>query len=159
MSETLEDAEPFTYEPDFALRKIIGDDVDIMQIFTPEKIRLCQDIIDKARDDFFEDEKPRVLELKKIIAQSNIHNLSKIVAVCSEVRCQARIFGFSFIAGLCEQMITFANADSKPPKVRYMIISKLGDALVVAMLNRLKDEGGILQKELNATVQQLLEKN
>lgn len=146
----------YAFEPDFALKKIIGEDVDISKIFTPERIKACQDIIDNARSEFFEEEKPRVLELKTIVQGGNEKNLPQILAICKEIKSQAKIFGFSFIADLCTQIITFAELETRPVKVRFQVIAKFTDALVIAVLNKMKDEGGVLEKELDKIVAEVL---
>lgn len=155
---TSNDDGPTAHEPDYALRKLIGEDVDIRKIFTAEKIKQCQKIIDTARDDFFEEEKPCVAELRMLVQAGDETKFSQIASICTDIRGQARIFGFSFIADLCAQIVTFAELQSRPAKVRFQVISKFVDALQVAVHHKMHDEGGVLEKELNKIVGELLGK-
>lgn len=132
--------EVIAYEPDHTLRNILGEKFDAEKYFKG-KIADCQKVIDAARDEFFEDEKPRVLQLKELAKSANPEEFAPIISVCNDIRGQARIFGFSFISHLCSQIILFAELEAKLPKLRYLIISKLIEALSVAIFHKIKDEG------------------
>ena len=48
--------EVYAYEPDYTLRNILGENFDTEKYFK-ERIVECQNVIDSARNEFFEDEK------------------------------------------------------------------------------------------------------
>lgn len=146
------------YEPDYELRNILGENFDTEKYFK-ERIVECQNVIDNARNEFFEDEKPRVLQLRELAKSANPNQFVAIVSICKDIRGQARIFGFPFISDLCSEIIRFAELETKLPKIRYLIIAKLIDALSVAIMHKMRDEGGVLEAELNKVVGDILKKS
>ncbi len=155
---SIENEDVCAYEPDYTLRNILGENFDAEKYFK-ERIADCQSVIDNARNEFFEDEKPRVLQLRELAKSADPNQFSTIVAVCRDIRGQARIFGFPFISNLCSEITRFAEMESKLPNVRYSIIVKLIDALSAAIMHRMRDEGGILEAELNKVVGEILKKS
>lgn len=147
-----EDGDVTMEEPDFALRKLLGPDLDLRKVFTPEKIKDCQRIIDDARDEFFTDEIKKVLEIKKLVQLKDEKFFMQISIIGQDLKSQARLFGFGFIANICSQIIFYAETDTKSLTARLAIISKFVDALDHAMKNRLKDETGQLEKNLMSIV-------
>lgn len=143
------------YEPDLSLKKMIGEGIEFKSILTPELRQACQKLIDDAREAFFEEEKPLVDELRRIVKAADPAKLPKIVEIASEIRAQAKIFGFSFICNLSEQIANFAQLPGKTADVRFLVISRFVDALYIAMIQKMKDEGGMLEKELNLSVEYL----
>lgn len=135
-------------DPNFLLRDLLGPDVELRKIFTPEKIKDCQKLIDEARDEFFLDEIKKVAEIKKIALLGDENALKSIVFLGQDLKSQARLFGFGFIANICTQIIFYAETNEKSFPARLNIISKFLDALEHAMKHRLKDETGQLEKNL-----------
>lgn len=146
------------YEPDDTLRQILGPDVDLKKVFSPDKIAAVQKIIDDARDEFFINELPQVKTLQDIIKTNDPAKLVLIRNICWDIRSQARIFGFSFISNLCAQIVDFTGHEATPVKTRYLIISRFVDALAVAITNKVRDEGGGLEKELKKVADHLMSK-
>ncbi len=143
------------YEPDLSLQKILGKGLQFKDILTPQLRQACQKLIDDASDAFFEEEKPQVEEILKLARQGEISALPKIAALAVEIRSQAKIFGFSFIGNLCEQIVSFAQLPGKSAETRFMVISRFVDALYIAITQKMRDEGGTLEKELNLSVEYL----
>lgn len=147
-NSTLPDDDVVAYEPDMSLQKMIGDGKNFKDILTPELRAACQKLINDARDAFFEEEKPRVAEMQALVKAANISSLPKIIELAAEIRSQAKIFGFSFICNLCEQIVNFSQLPGKTVEVRFLVISRFVDALSIAVFHKMKDEGGELEKEL-----------
>lgn len=143
------------YEPDLSLQKMIGDGVQFKDILTPELRQACQKLIDDARDAFFDEEKPHVEEIRKLAKAGDVRDLPKIAGIASEIRAQAKIFGFSFICNLCEQIVSFALLPGKSAEKKFLVLSRFIDALYIAMIQKMRDEGGALEKELNMSVEYL----
>ena len=135
-------------EADFALRDLLGPDIELRKVFTQEKIKDCQKIIDEAREEFFTDEIKKVLEIRKLVQTQDEKLFKEIALLGQDLKSQARLFGFGFISNICAQIIFYAETDVKNIKTRFTVISKFVDALDQAMKHRLKDETGQLEKNL-----------
>jgi len=134
--------------PDKSLKKMIGEHVNLGDLFTPEKIKACQKLIDMARDEFFEEEKPKVEQMRHILKANNQKALSDIEKMIQDIKGQARIFGFSFIVLVCNHILDFADDQTKSIERRILIIARFVDVLFIAMSHKIKDDGGALEKEL-----------
>lgn len=148
--------EVIAYEPDDTLRQILGPEVDLRKVFSPEKIAAVQKIIDDARDEFFINELPSVQKLREIVSAEDPAKFLTIRNICWDIRSQARIFGFTFISNLCAQIVESTENQDTPAKTRYLIITKFVDALVMAVTHKVRDEGGGLEKELQKVVEHLM---
>lgn len=136
------------FEPDRSLQKIIGEDVDLNTIFTPEKIKACQKIIDEARNEFFDNELPKIDLIRSFLRRGNDTSFQQIEFIVNDMRSQARIFGFPFIALACSHIVSFCDDYTKKAETRRLIISKFVDLLYIALRNKVRDEGGGLEKEI-----------
>lgn len=154
-SEHNQDDVIIAYEPDLSLQKMIGDGVKFNDLLTPEIRQACQKLIDDARDSFFDEEKPRVEKLRELVKSGKIDDLSKIAHMANEIRAQARMFGFSFICNLSEQMVNFAQLPGKATDTKFLVLSRFSDALYIAVLKKMRDEGGELERELNLSIEYL----
>lgn len=136
------------YEPDYSLKEAVGKDVDLTKLFTPERLRKCQEIIEAARDEFFIEESEKVKMMQVFILQKDLTTFNAIADMAQEIKSQARIFGFTFIANLCSQIVHFCLSDEKPLPVRLQILERFITALDLAMSSRVRDEGGNLEGQL-----------
>jgi hypothetical protein len=143
------------YEPDLSLQKMLGDGQKFNDLLTPEIRQACQKLIDDARDSFFEEEKPSVETLRALVKSGNVQKLPKIAGIANEIRAQAKMFGFSFICNLSEQIVNFAQLPGKGADMKFMVLTRFVDALYIAMIQKMRDEGGELERELNLSVEYL----
>lgn len=135
-------------EPDQTLKKIIGENVDLKTVFTPEKIKACQKLIDDARNEFFDNELPKIGQIRDFLKETDESSFHKIEYIINDMRSQAKIFGFPFIVLACNHVISFCDDYTKKPETRKLIISKFVDLLYIALRNKVRDEGGGLEKEM-----------
>ena len=142
------------YEPENVLRKIIGNDVLLKDIFTPEKILACQKRIDVARDDFFDKADIQLEELKNMLNLA-ITPFEEIAFIAENIRGQAKFFHFPFIASVCSHITDYSQAASQPTQTRLAIIQKLAEALQIAFKTKIRDEGGVLQHGLQSSLNRL----
>lgn len=135
-------------EPDRTLKKIIGENVDLKTVFTPAKIKACQKIIDDARNEFFDNELPKIDYIRSFLRSNDDSSFQKIELIVNDMRSQAKIFGFPFIVLACSHIIAFCEDYTKKADTRRLIISKFVDLLYIALRNKVRDEGGGLEKEM-----------
>lgn len=135
------------YEPESALREIIGQDVQLRNLFAPEKIASCQKLIDTSRNEFFDNS---YKELETIVSslQSNIEDFSKILIPVENIKGQAKIFGFPFIINICCHISDYCqNGDLTEKNLE--VVKKLIEALTVTLKNKVTDQKGALNEELS----------
>ncbi len=135
-------------EADTSLKKIIGEEVDLNRLFSPEKISACQKIIDDARNEFFQNELPKVEIIKKLMRDDETKIDYKVSEIVNDMRSQAKIFGFPFIVLACTHILSFYDDTAKPLGVKHKIISRFVEILHIAIKNKVRDEGGDLEKEM-----------
>ena len=66
MAKPLQD-EVIAYEADRTLRKLIGWEIKLREVFTPERIEACQNQIDEACVSFYDTTKDEIVKLGGIV--------------------------------------------------------------------------------------------
>jgi hypothetical protein len=147
------------YEPDFALKKLIGKDVDLTDIFTPEKIEACKKLVEDARASFFVNAQSDLAKLEKAIRTFTKSSL-KEEAFFEEISCtvrnikgQVELFGFILINKICVQLIECCKSSSEPLSTRFSLTKELVKALKLAVHNSITDDGGETGKALLSDLQ------
>ncbi len=139
------------YEPENVLRNIIGNDVALKNVLTPEKIKACQKLIDDARMSFFKSARPDLEDLKSLVKERAV-SFGRIALRAENIRGQARMFGFWFISNVCTHIADYCESTAHPAERRASVVARLVDALQVAFDNEISDEGGILNQHLSLTM-------
>ncbi len=152
----------YAYEPDKTLRKLIGENVPIANIFTAEKILECQKIVDEAKLSFFETSQVDIDSINKIVcdpvyAENYLESCKQIHKPVCNIKGQADIFGFKLISDLCKHLIEYCQAalshDNFTGKEAKLVL-KLANALEKAFKERITGSGGAVEKELIKLVSQ-----
>ncbi|MBP7477529.1 MAG: Hpt domain-containing protein [Chitinophagales bacterium] len=135
------------YEPESFLREIIGTDLQLKNLFTPEKIASCQKLIDVSRNEFFDNAYKQLKALHGLF-QSDLQDFSKILMPVENVKGQAKIFGFPFIVNVCNHISDYCQ-DGDLSEKKLKVVKKLIEALTLTLKNKVTDEEGTLNKELS----------
>jgi hypothetical protein len=142
------------YEPDFALKKLIGKDVVLAEVFTPEKIQACQKLVDDASASFFTNAQGDLIKVEQAIHAFAKSKKGKDVFfedvghAISNLKGQAEMFGFSLITKICVQIIEWCKSTQDPVDIRFSLIKELFSALQLAIHHSITDDGGEIGKTL-----------
>jgi len=153
-TEDKDDETVIAYEPDFALKKTIGEDVKMSEIFTPEKIAECQKIIKDASASFFEAAQNDLNKLEEALKNAKIATdngnafFEDAGQTATNLKGQAELFGFWLINNSCLQIIACCKSPQDPVSTRMSLIKELFSALHLAIQKRIMDDGGDVGKAL-----------
>ncbi len=151
------------YEPEPALRTLIGKFIHLSDIFTQEKIDACQKLIDDAKALFFEISLPDIAIITNdlIKGKSSSNNRQEICKILfqpvSNIKGQAEIFGFPLIARICNYLIEYCEESYHSQNMTMkdiFIITKLEEALLRAFHQKIVDSDGAMEKELVSIIEQ-----
>lgn len=153
----------YAHEPDFSLKELIGKSVLLSDVFTPEKIGVCQKLIDESKNNFFINTEP---EIKVIV--TSVKNPAfaahyqewcrRIFPLVANIKGQADIFGFSLIARIAKYLLDYCDDKSSARRLSrrdLFVIAKLVEALNRCFEEKILDAGGKIEKELVSVIEQL----
>lgn len=154
----------YAYPADRTLRDLIGKSTALSDIFTEEKIKACQKLVDEAKSEFFntaQDDMNTIIGLvDNKVFDDNYRELCKeLFQPLSNIKGQAEVFGFSLIARICKYLIEFCEKSSDVEQTTVkdiFIITKLVEALQKSFSAKIIDSGGVLEKELVLIIEQVL---
>jgi hypothetical protein len=137
-----------SFEPDFAIREKIGKEVVLTEVFTPERIEICQKIIEDARSAFFgkaESDSSALLELVKNYPTSPegaARFFDEVFSRVGNIKGQVEIFGFVLIRKICGHILECCSSENDSLNTRYMLIRDLVQVLHLSIKEMVTDEGG-----------------
>jgi len=151
-----QDDEVIAYEPDRTIRELIGTDIELTQIFTPEKIAACQKTIDSARDTFFDVAGMDLAKLEAFVqnpaAAANTAAFDDIAALAGNIKGHAELFGYSLVAAIGTHIVDHCEPGARTPEVRLRLIADLVKMLHIAIKQKISDARGALGRELGASL-------
>lgn len=151
-----------------AIRKKIGKNVKMDEVFTREKIQECESIIEKAHATFFND----VLDIWQSMIEDfallsenpekNALTTKKIAENASKIKGKLDAVGYSLGMKIAKSLQEFSEKD-KTPQQHMIIYSKHIDAMNTVIKNNMKGDGETLGREiikaLNALIRKLTEQS
>lgn len=142
------------YETENVLQKKIGNDFSLDQIFSPERIKKCQNVIDQAKASFFETAKN---DLESLLSMSRFSSLplNKMATLSENIKGQARIFGFSFISAVCDYITDVCMASTIEEEKKKFLLKKLIEVLEISFKEKITDEGGALNFDLSKIMKKI----
>lgn len=152
------------HEPDFTLKKMIGEDVDIKKIFSAENINKAQAVIETHKDSYLEWVKNDLQALEDCYkgANSNIAGsmpeVQKLAKTAFVIKSQAGTFGYSLATAVAKSLDDFCTRDFHPNQEHLTVIRKHMDALQVIFLKNITGDGGALGSELSGNLYKLVAK-
>lgn len=149
--------------PTSAIRKKIGKNVNMHDVFSPEKIKECDAIIERANNEF----------LKEALGiwQSIIHDfgdlyanpdaslpiLKKITKSSLEIKGKLDAIGYGLGMKIAKSLHDFAEKDCVPQK-HMVIYGKHIDAMNTVIRSNLKGDGGAIGSEIMKALAILIKK-
>lgn len=150
----------YAYEPDYSLRKIIGQSTILADIFSKDRIAACQNVLDEAKASFFETSLSDIHQIGMLLLDKTAdttqyqQRCQQALAPLHNIKIQAEIFGFSLIARICQYLREYCEKSAlKQFTGRDMyIVMRLVEALNRAFHERISDTSGQLETELASVI-------
>ncbi|MDD5586103.1 MAG: hypothetical protein PHY92_03985 [Alphaproteobacteria bacterium] len=142
------------YEPNYAVKKLIGEDVNIRDIITPEKIKECQKLVDDASASYFTNAHADMDKMGRAInglvkaKKPNESYFHEVGQIGNNLKGQAELFGFTLVTKICVQIMECCKASHEPFNTRLSLIKELYAALNLCINRSIKDDGGEAGKSL-----------
>ena len=160
---SLSDEEVRVLPPDHTLKKIIGEDVDIKQLFSVENVEAAQQVINEHKDSFMEWVLKDLEQLKEAYVQlkdskelePSIRRLAKTAFV---IKSQAGTFGFGLGTRIAKSLDDFCNAHLHPNPDQMKVIEKHIETLSIIFQKNISGDGGAVGKELSESLFKLVDK-
>ncbi len=149
------------YEPYSEIRKVIGQDIPLTSIFTPERIQAAAQVIKTAREKFFEITETELKMLENLVGATVVHAdeyiafSDGVAAHAINIKGQAEILGYTLIARITTKISAYCNSSQHPQKVRDALLKKMVETLRLAYQQRIMDEGGPAGKEILGILESL----
>lgn len=150
--------------PDYSLKKAIGEDVDIRDIFNEDNIEKAQGAIDKHKDSFLEWSIQDIGSLSEYYANASADiekcgpMIIEIEKVASIIKSRAGTFGYELATLVAKSLSRFCALHTKINAEHMIVIGKHIDTLSVVFTKRITGDGGAVGKELLDNLAKLVEK-
>lgn len=151
-------------QPDYSLKKKIGEDVDLKKIFSAENITKAQAVIETHKESFLEWVKNDMNTLedcykqaKASLAESAPH-MQKLAKTAFVIKSQAGTFGYALATQIAKSLDDFCNRDFKPQPEHLTVVRKHIDVLQSIFLHNIVGDGGALGDELGGNLRKLVAK-
>ncbi len=152
------------HAPDFTLKKMIGEDVDIKKIFSTENVARAQAVIETHKDSYLEWVKNDLAALEECYkaAAANVAgcaaDVQKLAKTAFVIKSQAGTFGYSLATAVAKSLDDFCTRDFAPSPEHLTVIRKHMDALQVIFLKHITGDGGAPGSELSGNLYKLVAK-
>lgn len=136
------------YKPDYSLKKTIGVEVSLSDIFTPEKI------VEIERNCFFMDAEEEVKKISDLIAKSKEGEpkcLRDAAALAASLKGEAEMYGFPYIFKMCA-FLADACESRESPEIKHPLVFDLVTALASSIKKKITDGGGSEEKAILANL-------
>ena len=138
------------YRPDYSLKKSIGVEVPLSDIFTAEKIASGNRIIEIGRNCFFMEAKEEIKKLLAVISPDAevTGALPAVTIIAANLKGEVEMYGFSLIQKICSRMMETCNDMREKTDTKLAAIRNLTQALSFSVENKIRDDGGEAGKAL-----------
>ena len=151
--------------PDYTLKKMIGEDVDLKQLFSAEKIEQAQGAINRHKDSFLEWVAKDIATLKEIHtelcknATGNLEaEIKKLARTAFVIKSQAGTFGFTLATQVAKSLDDFCNQHLKPSVDQLRVIDKHIETLVMIFQKNITGDGGEVGSAIMLSLSKLIDK-
>lgn len=150
--------------PDYSLKKLIGEDVDIKQIFSAENINKAQEAINSHKENFVDWVKEDLVVLESAFTQASANAsqshepVKAITKIAASIKARAGTFGYTLGTMVAKSLEDFCNRDFKPAPEHLLVIRKHIEALQAIFDKRITGDGGAIGVELSGSLYKLVSK-
>ncbi len=151
-------------QPVSAIKKKIGDDVDLKQVLTSGLIEEAQEIIDDRQQDFLVWVQADLKSMENIYSklESNIdeyeESLNTMKRFALSVKSRGGTFGYDLASMVAKSLHNFCDQQFRPVESHMLVIRKHLDGLETIFHHKIVRDGGAIGSELIGSLQQLIEK-
>lgn len=164
MNDTPKRDMPYATQTKNTLRDKIGKNVQMSQIFTPDVLKECQDMINTAQDDFYSN----ALDYLSLIEAENKQaqvtpeqselSVRKIAQTAFQLKSLMEALGLIFGFEVAQSLYQFAHATKKANSQTLMVISKHVDVLHVVLRDKDKSDKNPIAREMIDSLSKLIKK-
>lgn len=151
--------DPTAVEADRTLRKIIGEQTRLEDIFTKERIAAGQKTLDDARSIFFDRALGELAKLEELAKKNDTDpeqcesTFEDMAISAGNLRGHAEMFGFLLVATICNHISACcAFSANHTPAARIGLTGDLIRMLGIAIREKIADETGTVGRELRASL-------
>ncbi len=160
----LTDDEVRILPPDYTLKKLIGDDVDIKALFSPENVEKAQEVINQHKESFVEWVMADLDLLEQHYKDAAAHSpdceadIKKLARTSFIIKSQAGTFGYGLGTLIAKSLDEFCGEHAKPSSDHLTVIRKHIDTLSVIFRQSITGNGGKVGNELADNLRKLVDK-
>jgi hypothetical protein len=146
-----------------SLAKKLGN-TDMSGIFTPEKIKECQEIFDEAQDKFIHEALAQLEDINKLCCDVNCdislieNNIKSICQQSHQLRGRMESLGFQFCYEISNSLYNYTRSLRKYNSSSMMVVAKHVHALQAALRENHGNDGGIIGKQMVTVLTELIDK-
>jgi hypothetical protein len=147
------------YKPDKALRNVIGSDVSLDTVFSPNVLKMAQQLINEARDSSFEqfsvDIKTLDIMLVKIAQTGNAAHSAAFVDIAEHVaniKGVAEFFNYRLVSNVCKHIIKYCETTHYQYDTRIGLIKELTNILHVVIKEKINDDSNVIGRKLQLSL-------
>lgn len=150
--------------PSYALKEKIGMNVNLHEIFTPERIAAAQKAIDDTQAEFVGWATKYLVELEDAYRgmAADLGNASvqieEIRKIAFSLKSQAGTFGYPLGSEVAKSLYKFLGEKRKYNTDNIVVVRKHIDALQVILQQNIQGEGGVMGNELMDNLKKLVAK-
>lgn len=162
-SEMINSGETKILPPDYTLKKLIGENIDIKEIFNEEVVAKAQQTIDQHKDSFLEWVVKDVASLnesyqKAETASARKKNIGEIEHTAHRMKSQAGMFNYGLATQIAKSLELFCYKHPKPTDEQMVVVRKHIDTLTVIFSQSITGDGGVVGSELLDNLSKLVDR-
>lgn len=163
--ETQQDDSIRILPPDYSLKEKIGMNVNLRDIFTPERIAQAQKSIDDSQAEFVNWAQKDLVDLEhtyRHIAENPEaapdSRTEKIRKIAFSLKCQSGTFGYPLGSEVARSLYKYTTDHGRFTSENIVVLRKHIDALQVILQQNIQGEGGTMGAELMTGLEKLVAK-
>jgi len=146
-----------------SLKKQLGN-TDLKKIFTAERIKECQNLLDEANTKFLGEAFESIEELNKLYCEANCDSalakdrIQSISKKSHHLRGRMETLGFIFCYEIADSLYHYTRGMKKYNQTGLMVVAKHIHAMQAALREHCESDGGTIGKEMVEMLHQLVQK-
>ncbi|MCH2547643.1 MAG: hypothetical protein MK052_08555 [Alphaproteobacteria bacterium] len=152
-------------QPNYALKKKLGDDVNIREALTKDAIADAESVIEESKKDFFVDATNDIEAMEEAYnaaltsPESSVKHIKIIERRVFSLKGQSETLGFDLLAHASKSLYEFCSIHFRNDDMdQLVVIRKHLDTINLIIREQLKGDGGRTGKELVHSLHLLTEK-
>lgn len=143
------------------LKKKIGDAAALRSIFSPERVRAGQKVIEDTKDHYFDNLEETLAVFQA--ASAGDMEPQRIYDATKSLKAQAEGLGFTFLMEVSNSLYKFLQKKMEASSVSFdkddnVVVQKHSEAIVAALENRERGKGGMVESSVLSSLELLKRK-